>query len=380
LRYKVVNSLKLTSEETFLHKILSLNWILLVLIFTMACVGFLSLYSAAGGNLEPWASKQIMRFCVGVVGLFIVALIHVRWWFQLSYPIYIVGFVLLIVVEVMGHTGMGAQRWINLGFIQLQPSEFMKIAVVMALARYFHSASVDDMKSVKFLLPAVFLVLAPVALVLLQPDLGTSIMIVLAGISLFFLAGAPIWMFITGGIAVLSALPVIWHFMKDYQKARVQTFLDPESDPLGAGYHITQSKIALGSGGIDGKGFLEGTQSRLNFLPEKQTDFIFTLWAEEWGLFGGIFLLVLVSLIILCCINIAYRSRHFYCKLMAYGLTVNFFLYVFINIAMVMGLIPVVGAPLPLISYGGTSMLAVLTGFGLILSCQIHREGKLIRT
>lgn len=376
----VFKSQSLVRDNSLLYKAQNFDWVLLTLIAVLASVGFISLYSAANGNLDPWASKQMLRFGVGVVGLFIISFINVRYWFHLSYPIYILGFVSLLIVEVMGHTGMGAQRWINLGFIQLQPSEFMKIAVVMALARYFHAATLEEIRSIKFLLPAVLMVMAPVCLVLLQPDLGTSLMITIVGITLFFLAGAPIWMFLVGGASVLGALPVFWHFMKDYQKARVKTFLDPESDPLGAGYHITQSKIALGSGGIEGKGFLQGTQSRLNFLPEKQTDFIFTLWAEEWGLMGGIFLLCLVSFIVIYCLNIALKCRHFYCKLLVYGLTINFFLYVFINIAMVMGLIPVVGAPLPLVSYGGTSMLAVLAGFGLVMSCLIHREDKLIKT
>lgn len=374
------SSSKLNTEQTYFQKIQNLGWMLILLIILLACVGFVSLYSAAGGHLEPWASKQIVRFGVGLVGLLIVALVNVRWWFHLSYPIYAVGFVMLIIVEVMGHTGMGAQRWINLGFIQIQPSEFMKVAVVMALARYFHSSSMEEVKRLKTLIPAALIVLAPVALVLLQPDLGTSLMIVMAGIAIFFLAGAPIWMFLVGGAGVLGMLPIAWSFMKDYQKARVRTFLNPESDPLGSGYHITQSKIALGSGGVEGKGFMQGTQSKLNFLPEKQTDFIFTLWAEEWGLLGGIFLLILVGLIISYCLGVALKCRHFYCQLLVYGLTINFFLYVFINIAMVMGLIPVVGAPLPLVSYGGTSMLAVLTAFGLILSCQLYRDDKLVRT
>ena len=255
----------------------------------------------------------------------------------------------------------------------------MKIAVVITLARYFHAAGKDDMRSVRFLIPALIFIMLPVGLVLLQPDLGTSIMIFTVGIGMIFLAGAPIWMFLLGGVITVISMPIAWYFMHDYQKQRVRTFLDPESDPLGAGYHITQSKIALGSGGIEGKGFLEGTQSRLNFLPEKQTDFIFTLWAEEWGLIGGLFLLALMGLVFLYGIIIAFNCRHAFGRLLAMGLIINFSLYVFINIAMVMGLIPVVGAPLPLVSYGGTSMLAALVGFGLILSCQIHRDSKLPR-
>ncbi len=373
------DTVKLNTDQTIFQKLQNMGWGLIILICVLACIGFTALYSAAQGNFDPWASKQIVRFLVGLVGLFIIALVDIKIWYRLTYPIFIVGFISLIIVEIMGHTGMGAQRWINLGFIQLQPSEFMKIAVVMSLARYFHAAGQDDMKSFKFLIPSLVFILLPVGLVLLQPDLGTSLMIVMAGITMIFLAGAPIWIFLVGAAASAASLPVAWYFMHSYQKQRVMTFLNPESDPLGAGYHITQSKIALGSGGIEGKGFLEGSQSRLNFLPEKQTDFIFTLWAEEWGLMGGIFLLVIIALILLYGIIISMNCRHAFGRLLAMGLVVNFSLYVFINIAMVMGLIPVVGAPLPLVSYGGTSMLAALVGFGLILSCNIHRDSKLPR-
>jgi rod shape determining protein RodA len=371
------DTIRLNNDLTIWQKLQNLSWSLILLICILAGIGFAALYSAAGGDFDPWASKQIMRFAVGLVGLFIIALIDIKIWYRLTYPIFIAGFILLIIVEVMGHTGMGAQRWINLGFIQLQPSEFMKIAVVMALARYFHAASKEEMKTLRFLLPSLILIILPVSLVLLQPDLGTALMIVMAGIAMIFLAGAPVWMFLLGGAGAAASIPIAWQFMHDYQKRRVMTFLDPESDPLGAGYHITQSKIAIGSGGIEGKGFLEGTQSKLNFLPEKQTDFIFTLWVEEWGFFGGLVLLGVVALLFIYAIAIALNCRHAFGRLLAMGLIVNFSLYVFINIGMVMGLLPVVGAPLPLVSYGGTSMLAALTAFGLILSCNVHRDSKL---
>lgn len=370
---------KLNNGQSLIEKLQHLGWGLVVLICIMAGVGFTALYSAAGGDLEPWASKQMLRFAVGFVVMIVIALIDIKWWYKFSLPIYIIGFVLLVIVELMGQIGMGAQRWINLGFMQLQPSEFMKIAVVMMLAKYFHAAAPEDMRNIRYLLMALILIILPVGLVLLQPDLGTALMIVMAGIAMFFLAGAPIWMFLTGGAAVLASLPVAWSLMHEYQKKRVMTFLNPDSDPLGSGYHITQSKIALGSGGIEGKGFLEGTQSKLNFLPEKQTDFIFTLWAEEWGFIGGVFILVICGLIFAYGLWVANKCRHSYGRLLALGLTINFSLYVFINIAMVMGLIPVVGAPLPLVSYGGTSMLAALVGFGLILSCNIHRDSKIFR-
>jgi rod shape determining protein RodA len=371
--------IRISHIPPIVQKFIALNWGLVFLIVLLACTGFLALYSAAGGQLDPWASRQITRFCIGVLGMIIIAVIDIRIWYRLAYPMYAAGFISLVVVEIFGHIGMGAQRWINLGFIQIQPSEFMKIAVIMALAKYFHAAAPEDMRSVRFLLPAGLLIVAPIILVLLQPNLGMAVMTGAGGAAMLFLAGAPLIWFIGGGAAVVAAIPLIWSFMHDYQKRRVMTFLNPESDPLGAGYNIIQSKIALGSGGISGKGFLNGTQSHLNFLPEKQTDFIFTLWAEEWGLMGGTALILLIALILMYCMWIAFRCRHAFGRLLAYGLMINFSLYIFINVAMVMGLIPVVGIPFPLLSYGGTSMLAALVGFGLILSCSIHRDAKLPR-
>jgi rod shape determining protein RodA len=375
----VGSTIRIQSEQRIWHRAMQINWGLVALIFLVASVGFTALYSAAGGNFSPWASKQMVRFGVGVAGMLAIALVDIRFWYRLAWPAYFVSFALLIVVDVMGHIGMGAQRWINLGFIQLQPSEMMKLSVVLALARYFHPATLEDMRRITFLILPLIAVLAPVGLVMLQPDLGTSIMILGAGGSLFFIAGAPLWMFLAIGVAVAAVIPVGWHFMHGYQQKRVLTFLDPESDPLGSGYHITQSKIALGSGGLEGKGFLQGSQSHLNFLPEKQTDFIFTLWAEEWGLLGGIFLLTLFGLIFTYCLAIAVRSRHNFGHYLAMGLSINFSLYVIFNIAMVMGLVPVVGIPLPLISYGGTAMLSVLAGFGLIMSCSVYRDSKVSR-
>lgn len=372
-------SYDLQTSMTIGQKMRHFNWGLIILITMLACTGFTALYSAGGGNLDPWASRQMLRFCVGLVGLFFVAMIDVRLWHRFAYAIYAIGLILLIIVEVMGKIGMGAQRWIDLGFIQLQPSEFMKIAVILALARYFHAATAQDMKRIFFLIPPALLVLAPVGLVMVQPDLGTGGMILLAGTAVFFLAGAPAWMFITGLVGGFSAIPVAMMFLHDYQRKRIETFLNPESDPMGAGYHIIQSKIALGSAGVEGKGFLKGSQAHLDFLPEKQTDFIFTLWAEEWGLLGGLFLLVLFGLIFAYCGWIALRCRHGFGRLLAFGLMVNFSLYAIINTAMVMGLLPVVGIPSPLMSYGGTAMLSLLAGFGLIMSCSIHKDSKLPR-
>lgn len=372
-------SFDIQSNMSLGQKLQQVSWGLVFLITAVACVGFTALYSAAGGSFEPWASKQMMRFAVGLVGMFIIAMIDIRHWHRFAYAIYGAGLIMLIVVEVMGKIGMGAQRWIDLGFIQLQPSELMKIAVVVALARYFHAATLEDVRRIMFLVPPAIMILAPVGLVMVQPDLGTGGMILLAGTAMVFLAGAPLWIFIGGIAAGIGLMPVAWMLMHEYQRNRVRTFLDPEHDPMGAGYHIIQSKIALGSAGIEGKGFLKGTQAHLNFLPEKQTDFIFTLWAEEWGLLGGWFLLSLMALIFIYCGWISLRCRHGFGRLLAFGLMVNFSLYVLINVSMVMGLVPVVGIPLPLISYGGTAMLSLLAGFGLIMSCNIHRDSKLPR-
>lgn len=370
---------RLNDNTSVFQKFTNLNWALLILISSIALIGTLSLYSAGGGSMSPWASRHVLRFIILLAGAIAIALINIRFWYKLAYPVYGIGVVLLIAVEFIGEAGMGAQRWINLGLIQIQPSELMKIAVLMALAKYFHAASQEDMNRLSFLVPPAILVLLPVFLVLLQPDLGTALMIVMAAIVMFFIAGAPFWLFIAGGAGTIAFVPIAWTFLHNYQKKRVMTFLDPESDPFGAGYHITQSKIAIGSGGIEGKGFLNGSQSHLNFLPEKQTDFIFTLWVEEWGLIGGLLLLLINAAIILYGIWIAYMCKHAFGRLLAFGLIVNYSLYVFINIAMVMGLIPVVGVPLPLISYGGTAMMATLISFGLILSCSLHRDSKLPR-
>lgn len=375
----MANMLHLPSEGSVLQRLKYINWGLVFLITLLASVGFTALYSAAGGNFDPWASKQIPRFFVFCIGMIAIALVDIRFWYRIAYPVYGVCLVLLLIVDITGHIGMGAQRWIKIGPLQIQPSELMKIAVVMALARYFHSATAEDMKSLRFLAVGAAFLIAPFLLVAAQPDLGTSGVIVMAGIAMFFIAGAPIWIFIVGGVAAASAAPLGWLFLHEYQKKRVRTFLDPESDPLGAGYHITQSKIALGSGGWEGKGFLKGTQSHLSFLPEKHTDFIFTMWVEEWGLFGGLFILLLVGLILVYGGWIATRCRHSFGRLMAFGLMVNFSIYIFINVSMVMGLIPVVGVPFPMMSYGGTAMMTVIIGFGLMMSCNVYKDTKLPR-
>jgi rod shape determining protein RodA len=356
-----------------------ISWPFLLLLTVAAAVGFVSLYSAAGGSISPWAGKQAVRFGFGLCGLVVASLIDIRIWLKIAYAAYAVGILLLIYVDIRGHIGMGAQRWINLGFLQLQPSEVVKITTVLALARFFHGATTEDVRNPLFLLVPLGLVALPTIFVLLQPDLGTAMTILMVAGAIFFLAGVQYWIFgavIAGGLALL---PIAWHFLHDYQKKRVLIFLDPESDPLGAGYHITQSKIALGSGGILGKGFLQGSQSHLNFLPEKQTDFIFTLFTEEWGLAGGLFLMGLFAAIICYGYFIALNCQNQFGRILSMGVVVNFFIYVFINMGMVMGLLPVVGVPLPMISYGGTAMLSVLFGFGLLMSAHVHRDVKFTR-
>lgn len=367
------------SEISFQQRLMQFSWSLLLLIVLVACVGFAMLYSAANGDWDPWASRQTVRFGIGMVVLFIVAMVDIRIWLRYAYVIYALGLVLLVGVEVTGFVGMGAQRWIDLGVFQLQPSEVMKIALVLALARYFHSVSLEDVVRPSRLIVPLLFVLAPVLLVLKQPDLGTAVMLLVGGGVLFFLAGVRLWKFLAVGCVGLAALPIAWNMLHSYQKQRILTFLDPERDPLGAGYHIIQSKIAMGSGGLMGKGFLKGTQSHLNFLPEKQTDFVFTMLTEELGLIGGVVLLALYALLMLYGLFIAVRSRNQFGRLLAMGVTTTFSLYVFINVAMVMGVIPVVGVPLPLISYGGTAMMTVMIAFGLLMNIYVHRDVRIGR-
>ncbi|MBF0391927.1 MAG: rod shape-determining protein RodA [Alphaproteobacteria bacterium] len=366
-------------EMLLREKLWHVSWSFILLLSMVAGVGFLMLVSAANGNVDPWASRQMVRFGVGVGVMLVVGLVDIRIWMKHAYALYVIAAILLVLVELRGTIGMGAQRWIDLGFVQLQPSEVMKISLVLALARYFHGANLQEVGRPVFLIVPLLMVLAPAALVLKQPDLGTAIMLILSSGGIFWLAGVRIWKFAVVFSASVAAIPVAWNFLREYQKQRVLTFLNPENDPLGSGYHIMQSKIALGSGGLFGKGFMLGTQSHLNFLPEKQTDFIFTMLAEELGMVGGLALLSLYTLVLIYGFAIAYRSRSQFGRLVALGVTTTFFLYVFINIAMVMGLIPVVGVPLPLISYGGTAMLTLMFGFGLVMSVYVHRDVQIGR-
>lgn len=363
-----------TPELTLGRKLISINWLLVLLIVLVAGVGFAMLYSAADGDMQPWAKRQMLRFGVAMGVMIVVATINLRIWLRYAYVLYFLALALLVGVEVAGYVGMGAQRWISLGFVNVQPSELMKIFLVLALARYFNASAIEDIGSIPRLVVPMALIGAPAVLILRQPDLGTAIMVVMTGAAVMFLAGVRLWKFAVVGICGLAAAPIAWQFLHEYQKKRVLTFLNPETDPLGAGYHIIQSKIALGSGGLMGKGFMQGPQSHLHFLPEMQTDFIFTMLAEEMGLVGGLGLIVLYTLIITYGIVISIKSRNQFGRLVAGGITTTFFLYVFINIAMVTGLIPVVGVPLPLVSYGGTVMLTLMIGFGLVIGVGVHRD------
>jgi len=361
------------------QKLWQVSWTLVLLLCVLAVIGFAMLYSAAAGNWDPWASRQMIRFGVGMTLMIAIAVTDIRIWLRYAYVLYGMVLALLVAVEVMGVIGMGAQRWIDLGVVQLQPSEIMKITLVLALARYFHGATLEEIARPTFLIVPLFLVAAPVVLVLKQPDLGTAVMLSLTAGAIFFLAGVRAWKFAVVIGSVLAALPIGWTFLHDYQKRRILTFLDPESDPLGAGYHILQSKIALGSGGLFGKGFLRGTQSHLSFLPEKQTDFIFTMLAEEFGMAGGLALLGIYVLVLAIGFAIALRVRNQFGRLVALGVTSTFFFYFFINIAMVMGLLPVVGVPLPMVSYGGTAMLSIMIGFGFVLCAYVQRDLRIGR-
>ncbi|WP_421997144.1 rod shape-determining protein RodA [Reyranella sp.] len=363
----------------FAEKIWRINWGLVLVLTTIAGIGVLALYSAAGGHFDPWAARHAVRYGAALGMMLVVALIHPKIWLALAWPIYIVSMLLLVAVDIVGKIGMGAQRWLVIGPLQVQPSEVAKVAVILVLARYYHGLRREEASQLLYTLPAVAAILAPVGLVMVQPDLGTALMVLLGGSALLFVAGVRLWIFLAAALGAVACLPVAWSFMHEYQRKRVLTFLDPDRDPLGAGYHITQSKIAIGSGGLFGKGFLKGTQSSLNFLPEKQTDFIFTTFVEEWGLLGAMVLLALFALVLVWGFSIALRCQHHFGRLVALGVTAMMFLYVFINTAMVMGLLPVVGVPLPLVSNGGTAMVSVMFACGLLIGVNVYRDAQLPR-
>ena len=358
-------------------KFCQLSFSYIVLIVILACVGTMTLYSAANGSWEPWAIKHISRFGVTMLLMIGLAMVDIRYYYRGAYLFYFATLFLLVVVEITGHIGMGAQRWINLGLFKIQPSELMKIGMVLFLARYFSFTTMQNIRTIRGILIPVVLTIIPVGLICLQPDLGTALMLLFTATIMIFVVGVQWWKFALVGIAGAALLPIAWNFLHEYQQNRVLTFLNPERDPLGAGYHIIQSKIAFGSGGIFGKGFLHGTQTHLNFLPEKHTDFIFTMFSEEFGMIGSVMLVLLNILVITMGYIFAFRIRNYFAKLVVIGLNTNYFLYVFINIAMVMGVLPVVGIPLPLISYGGTVMFSIMSSFGIILCMKVNQDNNI---
>jgi rod shape determining protein RodA len=374
LNYQVLQT------PTGLRKILYLNWPLVFLITAVCSIGFLMMISVAGGDIHLWAEPQMYRFAVGMVIMLGLAFVPMWFWRGISVASYVCCFLLLVAVEVAGEIGMGAQRWIDIGPIRVQPSELMKIALVLLLAAYYDWLDLKRVSRPIWVLIPVLLIIAPTALVLIQPDLGTSIMLIAGGGIVMFVAGVSLWYFgvvIAAGVglvaAVMESRGTPWQLLKDYQFRRIDTFLDPSADPLGAGYNIIQSQIALGSGGWSGRGFMQGTQSRLNFLPEKHTDFIFTVLAEEFGFIGAMSLLMLYTLIIGFCLHSALTNRDRFASLITIGISGTFFLYFAINMATVMGMLPAKGSPLPLVSYGGTSLMILMLGFGLVQSCHVHR-------
>ncbi|MFV2052287.1 rod shape-determining protein RodA [Aliiroseovarius sp. YM-037] len=363
-----------------LRKVLHLNWAVILLLTAVSSIGFLMLFSVAGGSMTPWAEPQIKRFALGMVLMLSIAMVPIWFWRNMAGVAYLGSLALLLAVEFFGSVGMGAQRWIDLGFMRLQPSELTKVTLVMILAAYYDWLDVRKVSRPLWVIVPLLLILIPTMLVLKQPDLGTAILLVTGGGIVMFIAGVS-WYYFAGVIAlgvgavtaVLKFRGTEWQFLKDYQYRRIDTFLDPSSDPLGAGYHITQSKIALGSGGWTGRGFMQGTQSRLNFLPEKHTDFIFTTLAEEFGFIGAISLLTLYAMIVFFCVVSAMKNKDRFASLLTLGIAATFFLFFAVNMSMVMGLAPVVGVPLPLVSYGGSAMLVLLAAFGLVQSAHVHR-------
>ena len=365
-----------SSHKGLRDRISRIHWFLILLLTALAGAGVATLYSVAGGSWSPWALKHGLRYTVALVLMIGVALVSIRYWMKLSYPIYFLALLALVAVPFIGAENGGAQRWIEVRGFQFQPSEVMKLGLVMALARYYHGLRVEQVSHILYLLPPLLMIGAPVGLIFLQPDLGTALLLAATGVSVIFVAGLS-WRVGFAGVilGVLGAYGAYrFDLLKPYQLERIMTFLNPGRDPLGQGYHLLQSKIALGSGGLGGKGFMEGTQSQLKFLPEMQTDFIFTIFGEEFGFIGAVMLLITYLAVILTGIGIALRSKSHYSRLVSVGVVVTFALYVLINTGMVMGLAPVVGVPLPLVSYGGTVMLTIMAGFGLIMSTHVYYD------
>ena len=355
-------------------RILSIDYILVVSILVLGIISMFAMYSTDGGEFKYHTNSHILRFCVFFALFFLVSLIQIRFWHDQSYLIYISFFILLLGVKYFGLTSSGSKRWLDLYFMNLQPSELMKVGLILFLAKYYHRVSIENMNTLRYLFAPIIALIAPILLVATQPDLGTSILIAAGGVVVAWLAGVRIKFFAYSSILFLALLPVAISFLKPYQKSRILTFLNPERDPLGAGYQIIQSKIAIGSGGLFGKGFLNGSQSYLDYLPEKHTDFIFTLFSEEFGFFGSLFILALYALIISRIIKIGNITRSTFGKLYCYSFATAFFIYVVVNMMMVLGLLPIVGSPLPIMSYGGSSMMAIMFGLGIVMSCKVYKD------
>ena len=362
------------SSLSFRDKLFSIDYILVTSILILGIVSMFAMYSTDGGEFKYHTKSHILRFLVFFVMFFILSFVQIRLWHSTSYLIYTSFFILLIGVKYFGLTSSGSQRWLNFYFMNLQPSELMKVGLILFLAKYYHRVSLENVNKIRFLFLPIVVLIAPVLLVIMQPDLGTSLLIAAGGLVVAWLAGVRAKFFIYSFLLFISLLPVAISFLKPYQKARILTFLNPEKDPLGAGYQIIQSKIAIGSGGLFGKGFLNGSQSYLDYLPEKHTDFIFTLFSEEFGFFGSLFILILYGIIISRIIKIGNVTRSNFGKLFCFSFATAFFIYVVVNMGMVLGLLPIVGSPLPILSYGGSSMMAIMLGLGIVMSCKVYKD------
>ena len=365
---------RLNNEITLLQKIKNLDYTLLISVTLLSVISVLVMYSTDGGEILFHTKNHFLKLAVFFPLMIFVAFFNIKFWHNFSYIIYFIVMLLLIYVSFFGIKASGSQRWMDVYFFVLQPSELMKIAIIMCLAKYYHRLKVENVNSFTSIIIVLSVILIPTIFVVSQPDLGTSILIALSGLIILWLGGVKIKYFIYSFITFLISLPFIISFLKPYQKLRILTFLDPDRDPLGAGYQIIQSKIAIGSGGLDGKGFLKGTQSYLDFLPEKHTDFIFTLFSEEFGFIGSVGLLILYSIIIFRIIRIGSISRSNFARLFCFGYAFAIFIYIVVNLSMVLGLLPIVGSPLPIMSYGGSSMLATMIGFGIVLSAKINHK------
>ena len=371
------DSITFTNQLTFFQKLRSFDYTLLTCIMLIGIIGILSMYSTDGGEILYHTKNHTLRFCIFFTMMIIISFINIRVWHNLSYLFYFVTLLLLVWASFYGITASGSQRWINLYFINLQPSELMKIAIIACFAKYYHRAQIQDISKITNILVPIVVLILPIFLVISQPDLGTSILIALSGIIVLWLSGVNVKYFFYSFILFIISAPFIISFLKPYQKLRILTFFDPDKDPLGAGYQIIQSKIAVGSGGLTGKGFLKGTQGYLEFLPEKHTDFIFTLYSEEFGFLGSLILLILYAILIFRVIRIGSLSRSFFAKIFCYGFGSAIFLYITVNMSMVLGLLPIVGSPLPIMSYGGSSMLATMIGFGIVMSSKIYSREQI---